>query len=90
MINAETATRLTARFDCPAQKDPIKRAKGLPILGKTEIAHIMDRESEDVVHTRQFETTLNRMRDAGGLVKKSNIILVTPISLLSCGLSYTR
>jgi len=70
MINAETTARYTVKFDCPVQKNPLKRAKGLPILGKTEITHIMDRESEDVAHTRQFETTLNRMRDAEGLGKR--------------------
>ena len=32
------------------EKDPLFRAKGMSVLGKTEIAHIFDRESEDPVH----------------------------------------
>lgn len=44
------------------QKDPLARAKGLAILGKTKITHIFDRESEEDVHVRQFQTNLDRMK----------------------------
>ena len=69
-INTDVGARYAVKFDCSVQKDPLKRAKGLSVLGKTEITHIMDRESEDIVHTRLFETALDRMKDAEGLGKK--------------------
>lgn len=47
----------------------LARAKGLTILGKTEITHIFDRESEEDVHMRQFQTTLDRMKTAQNIGK---------------------
>ena len=63
-INANPAVKYTVKLDSKIQKDPLARAKGLTILGKTEITHIFDRESEEDVHVRQFQTTLNRMKMA--------------------------
>jgi len=34
------------------------------VLAKTDIIHIFDRESEEPVHVQQFETTLERMKQA--------------------------
>ena len=59
-----TAALYTVKFDCSIQKDPLKRAKGLIVLEKTEITHVMDRESEEKIHVQQFETALNRMKYA--------------------------
>ena len=63
-INASPAALYTVKFDCPVQKDPLKRAKGLVAIEKTEITHIMDRESEEKTHVQQFETVLSRMKSA--------------------------
>ena len=68
-INAESTALYTAKFDCLIQKDPLKRAKGLIVLDKTEITHIVDRESEEAIHVQQFETMLNRMKEAGNIGK---------------------
>jgi len=63
-INGESAAIYTVKFNCPIQKDPLKRAKSLVTLEKTEITHVMDRESEEEVHIQQFETALSRMKSA--------------------------
>lgn len=63
-INAEKVSLYTVTLDCPIQKDPLKRAKSLSSLNKTEITHIFDYESNDEVHTTQFRTTLDRMKEA--------------------------
>jgi hypothetical protein len=68
-INASSAVLYTVKFDCPVQKDPLKRAKGLITLEKTEITHITDWESEEEIHTRQFETALSRMKSAENIGK---------------------
>ena len=64
LINSMPDAVYTVKFDCPIQKDPLKRARGLITLDKTEITHIMDRESEDETHIDQFKTTLDRMKCA--------------------------
>ncbi len=69
VINANPAAEYTVKLDSKIQKDPLARAKGLTILGKTEITHIFDRESEKDVHVRQFQTTLDRMKMAQNVGK---------------------
>lgn len=63
-INALPQAKFKSSFDCKIEKDPLSRAKGISVLGKTEIFHIFDRESEEQVHVQQFEKTLRRMKDA--------------------------
>jgi hypothetical protein len=63
------------------EKDPLSRAKGISVLGKTEIIHIFDRESEERVHVQQFETTLRGMKEAQGIRKTIKYTL---------GYTYTR
>jgi hypothetical protein len=63
-INLTPAVLYTVKFDCHIQKDPLKRAKGLVSLEKTEITHVMDLESEEEIHVQQFETALDRMKSA--------------------------
>jgi len=63
-INGAPAALYTVKLDCPIHKDPLKRAKGLIALEKTEITHIMDRESEEEIHVQQFKTALDRMKSA--------------------------
>jgi len=64
VINSVPAALYAVKFDCSIQKDPLKRAKGLILLEQTCITHIMDRESEEEIHIRQFETALSRMKTA--------------------------
>lgn len=61
-INTMPAARYNVKFDIKIQKDPLARAKGLNILGKTEVTHIFDRESEEEIHVKQFQETLDRMK----------------------------
>lgn len=69
LINANPATKYTVKLDSKIQKDPLARAKGLTILGETEITHIFDRESEEDLHVRQFKKTLDRMNTAQNIGK---------------------
>jgi len=62
-INTEPASTYKVTLDCPKQKDPVKRAKTLIVTGKTDITHIFDYESDEDVHTTQFQTALDRMKD---------------------------
>ena len=68
-INALPQAKFKSSFDCKIEKDPLSRAKGISVLGKTEIFHIFDRESEEQVPVQQFETTLRRMKEAQGIGK---------------------
>lgn len=63
-INADAAAKYTVKLDSKIQKDPLARAKRLTIVGKTEITHIFDYESAEPVHTQQFKTALERMKQA--------------------------
>lgn len=69
VINTNAEARYTVKLDSRIQKDPLVRAKGMTILGKTEITHIFDRESEDAIHAKQFQTTLDRMKKAQSIGK---------------------
>lgn len=90
LINATPEATCMVRFDSKIQKDPLKRVKGMTILGKTQITHVFDRESEESKHTEPFATTLERMKQAQQLGKTSNTALVTATSPLNCGSFYTR
>ena len=68
-INASPQAKFKSSFDRKIEKDPLSRAKGISVLGKTDIFHIFDRESEEQVHVQQFETTLRRMKEAQGIGK---------------------
>lgn len=73
-INNDATSKFTVKLDCPIQKSPLKRAKTLIITTgvtkKTEITHLFDRESEEEVHTTEFQKTLDEMKSAERLGKK--------------------
>lgn len=64
IINAEPNAKYTVKLDSKIQKDPLSRVKRMTIVGKTEITHIFDYESEEEIHVKQFKTALERMKDA--------------------------
>ena len=66
-INADTRATARVSFSVKVQKDPLKMAKSMTVLGKTKVCHVFDCESADDAHVRQFRRTLERMRDAGRL-----------------------
>ncbi|NJD02293.1 MAG: RloB domain-containing protein [Ruminiclostridium sp.] len=69
-INTEPASIYKVTLDCPIQKDPVKYAKRLIVTNKTNITHVFDYESNEEVHTMQFQTTLDRMKKAQSLGKE--------------------
>lgn len=64
MINAEPAAKCTVKLDSKIQKDPLSRVKRMTIVGKTEITHVFDYESDEEIHVKQFKTAMDRMKDA--------------------------
>lgn len=63
IINAEPNAQYTVKLDSKIQKDPLSRVKSMTIVGKTEITHIFDYESDEEIHVKQFKTTLERMKE---------------------------
>ena len=51
-------------FDAPVEKNPLKRAKKITVVKKTEIWHLSDYESDDEIHVRQFVETMDNMKAA--------------------------
>ena len=70
IINSTEAAALKVSFDCPVQKNPMKRAKLLVITRRTEIWHLSDYESGDEIHVKQFHETMDNMKAAGKLGKQ--------------------
>lgn len=68
-INSIPESKYNVKLDSKIQKDPCTRVKGMTLLDKTEITHVFDRESEDPVYAKQFQETLDRMRNAENLGK---------------------
>lgn len=64
IINAEPNAKYTVKLDSKIQKDPLSRVKRMTVVGKTEITHIFDYESDEEIHVKQFKTALERMKDA--------------------------
>lgn len=71
-INAIPESKYNVKLDAKIQKDPLARVKGMTLLEQTEMTHVFDRESEDSIHTKQFQETLDRMSDAEQLGKDIN------------------
>ncbi len=69
IINAEPTTKYTVKLNSKIQKDPLAYAKALTIVGKAEITHIFDYESEEEIHVKQFKTALERMKEAQSIGK---------------------
>lgn len=70
IINETPEATFKVSFDCPVQKNPLKRAKSLVVTGKTDIYHISDYESDDPVHVREFRETMDSMKKAKELGKQ--------------------
>ena len=69
IINVIPESKYNVKLDAKIQKDPLARVKGMTLLEQTEITHVFDRESEDSIHTKQFQETLDSMSDAEQLGK---------------------
>ncbi len=64
LINETPESVFKVSFDCPVQKNPLKRAKSIVVTGKTDIYHISDYESDEDVHVREFRETMDNMKQA--------------------------
>ena len=69
IINSETDAKYTVKLISRVEKDPLTYAKRITIVGKTEITHVFDYESEEEVHTRQFMTVIDRIKKVQQLGK---------------------
>lgn len=69
-IDQSEAAAYRVKLDCPIQKDPVKRAKGLNISSRTDVWHLSDYESAEPIHARAFQETMDRMKEAQELGKQ--------------------
>lgn len=72
IINQTEVSAFKVSFDCPVQKNPLKRAKSLVVTGKTEVYHFSDYESDEPIHVQQFTETMDNMKKAKELGKQIN------------------
>lgn len=69
-INASSESKYDVSFDCSIEKNPLKRAKSLVVMGKTTIYHLSDYESDEDVHVREFTETMDNLKKARELGKQ--------------------
>lgn len=69
-INNEPASKHKVSIDSKIQKNPIKRAKSMIVLSKVEITHLIDYESNEEIHTKQFQETLDLLKNTSKLGKQ--------------------
>jgi len=62
-INKCEKAEYNVSFDIQIEKNPLKRAKSLTVTGKTEIWHLSDYESDEPIHVKQFNETMDNMKD---------------------------
>ncbi len=72
IINETPESEFKVTFDCPVQKNPLKRAKSIVVTGKTDIYHFSDYESDDEVHEIEFRETMDNMKLVKNLGKQIN------------------
>lgn len=75
IINATDGSVYKVSFDCPVQKNPLKRAKSMTVTCKTEVWHLSDYESNEKIHVRQFTETMDNMKKAKSLGKEITYLL---------------
>lgn len=69
IINEAEKSLCNVSFDIKIQKNPLKRAKSISNVNKITIWHFSDYESNDEVHTKQFYSTMDNMKEAMDLKK---------------------
>lgn len=70
LINATDEAFYKVSFNCPVQKNPLKRAKTMTVTDKTEIYHLSDYESDEPIHVQEFKETMDNMKKAKELGKQ--------------------
>ena len=69
-INECEEATYRAVFDCQIQKNPLKRAKSLTVTTKTVLYHLSDYESNELIHVRNFKSTMDNLKAASKLGKE--------------------
>lgn len=64
LINNTAESKYLVSFDCPVNKDPLKRVKSMNITKKITIYHFFDYESNEEIHVRRFTEVMDRMKAA--------------------------
>lgn len=99
LINQTEEAVCRVSIDCPVKKNPLKHAKSLTIMRKTEIYHFFDYESDEPIHVKGFLETLENMKKAEKLGKQikyksgySNFTfdLWIVLHMAECNTSYTH
>lgn len=58
IINKSDTATSKVDFDIKIEKNPLSRIKSMNIVGKTEIWHLCDYESDEPVHQKLFRETM--------------------------------
>lgn len=69
-INACSTSSSKVVFECPVQPNPLKMAKNIVITSKTEIYHLSDYESDEPIHVKEFQETMDNMKKACSVGKQ--------------------
>lgn len=69
-INACPNSEYKVSIEAKIQKNPLKFAKAFTVIGKTEVYHISDYESDEKIHTSQFIDTMDNLKKAKNLGKQ--------------------
>jgi len=65
LINEDSSgSQCRVSFDVKVEKNPMKRVRGLSIIGKTDIWHFCDYESDAPEHDKAFHETMDCMKQA--------------------------
>lgn len=64
LINSTDESQHLVSFDCPVNKNPVKRVKSMNITKKITIYHFFDYESNEEIHVRRFTEAMDRMKEA--------------------------
>ena len=64
MINNSDASKCKVQFVIKSYIDPIKMVKGLSIIGRTKIMHVIDFESNTAPDIKRFQENLKSMKKA--------------------------
>jgi len=70
LINNEPTSVHNVSFFCKVEKNPLKFVKSVTNIDKIEITHLLDLESTEVKHIKNFEGSLDLMKKASSLGKQ--------------------
>lgn len=70
LVNNCAEATCTVRINAKVEKNPVKMVKSLTVSGKTTIWHLSDYESNQLVHVRQLEETMDNLKKATDLGKQ--------------------